>query len=74
MNYAVPDFGADPEITASQVNLANTEKRMKHKINMRTNKDVLAEWGRIRYGPHVPQLNLGQDQDITNTQNSIKQA
>lgn len=59
INYAVPDFGSDPEISASKVNLANTEKLLKHKLNMRTNKDVLAEWGKIRYAPYVPQLNLG---------------
>jgi len=49
------------------------EKKYKHKINLRSNKDVLEQWGTIRYESKPP-LNLGPDQDITTTQNNIKQA
>lgn len=73
INYSVPSFGADPEITASQTNLINTEKKMNHKINLRSNADVMEEWGRIRY-EHKPALNLGPDQDIVTTQKNIELA
>ena len=39
---------------------------MKHKINLRTNADVMAEWGAIRY-MQPKALDLGPDQDITTT-------
>lgn len=67
-DYFVPNFGPSPDIVNSQANLANTEKRMKHKIKLRSNKDVMDEWGAIRYDVgNYNRLNLGVDKDITDT-------
>ena len=39
---------------------------MKHKIKLRSNKEIMAEWGKIRYEAK-PALNLGPDQDVVTT-------
>jgi hypothetical protein len=66
INYSVPSFGADPEITASQLNLAKVERDMGHRIKLRTNKEVMDEWGMIRYETRaVP--DFGVDSDILST-------
>ena len=33
VDYYVPNFGVDPEITAAQKHIADQEKRLKHKWN-----------------------------------------
>ena len=66
INYSVPSFGADPEITASQQNLIKVEKQMGHQIKMRTNKEVMDEWGMIRYETR-PVPDFGVDSDILST-------
>jgi hypothetical protein len=39
---------------------------MKHKIKMRTNKEVMAEWGKIRYHDY-PVPDFGVDSDVITT-------
>ena len=46
---------------------------MNHKINLRSNADVMEEWGRIR-DEHKPALYLGPDQDIVTTKKNIELA
>lgn len=61
MDYKVPNFGVDREITGAHENLAIVEKRFKHKLSLKQ----VADANKKPDVPHVP--NHGMDQDIKTT-------
>ena len=71
MNYKVPNFGPDEEISAAQSHLANTEKKLKHKL----------DWDRIKAeakaaktkSPNLVLPDFGMDHDIKDTQKNLKE-
>ena len=70
MDYAVPDFGPDRDITDSQFNLAAQEKKMKHKIVLKTREELKAVRDAFPRDYTVP--DFGLDQDISTTLKNAK--
>ena len=61
MNYKVPNFGQDREITSGFDNLAIVEKRFNHRLSL----DAVAAKNRLPSVPSIP--NFGMDHEIKTT-------
>ncbi len=73
INYKVPNFGVDNDITDSLYNLKNTEKVLGHKLDLKAGGRRATGVDNFDNHPmnyKVP--NFGMDQDIIDTQNHLK--
>ena len=73
INYSVPNFGVDSDIADSQANLKNTEKRLKHKLNLVKGGNVATGVDNFDNHPmnyKVP--SFGMDQDIKDSLKNLK--